>query len=792
MATGYRDVAILLIQSGGNISVTNARGATPLHNAAAVGDVSVIRMCLEFGASINTTDHDGRSPLHAAAAAGRTDAVRLLVEQGAETGIQDSEGNTALHLIASIANAALVQQLIEVATRQHHSFPWTNYYGDTPLHVAAAANATETLPLWLSVMDANVTDMNGRTPLHAAASSTSSVETLKLLLRHGADVNASDTQGLTPLHLAATNNNLMAARTLCWKSANVAVLALDGDSALHKALRAGAYDVAKFLATVGADVNIVARDGWNAHSMCMKLRASGHISVAEAIEARAHATAAALLSQHPDHALNTLNQQQSTPSPPRRAVSPHATTSTPPPSTFISTSVNSAGGTGSSYLNSLTSSARSVPAMAANSGYPSSASRSVSFRSPIQDDRSMALRADQIAVAMSEGRQKVMELTEQGSSLHRQLSDDLQTRRDMAAQLAAEREELRLVQLNLRNGREQHEQLLQEIAALREERLRNVNVAEVTEQLTSMRSEVAHLTNSIEQKREQLEILQRQVTETMRLHEQSMQTLSQHRTTAQHRLDELNARVQAQEAQLHKGDGLEKLLQELDSAVATQEQRLQELHLRNEEHELSVDVDKQRRSTELQKIENKHYAVEGKLATLLARVQQAEEAERDVTQRTIAAKQRLDGLNATIQRREETERSVKALEEQLADKERTLAAIRDEVLTRQEQLRQNRTSERQLQDSIDNLRGEMDASIRLRQAQITEIDTTLGTKQRELSSLEEMLLRRRHDLQNITQTAEQLKRDVQDKHQQQSMLADALDRTRAQIDRVRSMGGAAR
>jgi ankyrin repeat protein len=60
-----------------------------------------------------------------------------------------------------------------------------------------------------SGMGPNVTNDQGRTPLHGAAAASNespfyskNAEVVKVLLKHGADVNAKDNEGITPLAMA--------------------------------------------------------------------------------------------------------------------------------------------------------------------------------------------------------------------------------------------------------------------------------------------------------------------------------------------------------------------------------------------------------------------------------------------------------------------------------------------------------------------------------------------------------------------------------------------------------------
>ena len=84
----------------------------------------------------------------------------------------------------------------------------------TPLHRAAANNATETAQRLITQgADICAKDTLGRTPLHWAAWNNAA-ETTEVLLAQGANINEKDEYGQTPLHQAARNNATETAQLL--------------------------------------------------------------------------------------------------------------------------------------------------------------------------------------------------------------------------------------------------------------------------------------------------------------------------------------------------------------------------------------------------------------------------------------------------------------------------------------------------------------------------------------------------------------------------------------------------
>jgi 26S proteasome non-ATPase regulatory subunit 10 len=79
--------------------VKDRRGQLPLHRAAAIGSIPIIKLLLEEGKSpVNATDIDGLTALHHAISEGHGDAAIALLKAGAEADKKDSEGHLAIEM----------------------------------------------------------------------------------------------------------------------------------------------------------------------------------------------------------------------------------------------------------------------------------------------------------------------------------------------------------------------------------------------------------------------------------------------------------------------------------------------------------------------------------------------------------------------------------------------------------------------------------------------------------------------------------------------------------------------
>jgi ankyrin repeat protein len=202
-------------------SRTAPLGWTPLHIAAAVGNVETLRILLDAGADINARDTDiAATPLHVAIGFGQADAGRLLVERGADISARNADGATILHEAAYGRDLELIRQLEKA---------------DVRLDIfAAVALGDAKVVRQLADQDPDV--IRGRmpvyhkttmTPLHLAAFHDS-VKIIALLLELGADVASVDEQGRTPIDLALNAGKTSAYEQLKARGTvpNPAILAL--------------------------------------------------------------------------------------------------------------------------------------------------------------------------------------------------------------------------------------------------------------------------------------------------------------------------------------------------------------------------------------------------------------------------------------------------------------------------------------------------------------------------------------------------------------------------------------
>lgn len=117
------ETAAMLLRAGANVSVVDAYGMTPLHEAAFAGFADMCRLLLDFGAAWDALDTYRRTPLHWAAYFGSMSALVAIMDHEtgggsrsmhdirAHVGQQDYVGDSALDLAEWMGRVAVASYL---------------------------------------------------------------------------------------------------------------------------------------------------------------------------------------------------------------------------------------------------------------------------------------------------------------------------------------------------------------------------------------------------------------------------------------------------------------------------------------------------------------------------------------------------------------------------------------------------------------------------------------------------------------------------------------------------------
>ncbi|KAG1685828.1 hypothetical protein DVH05_007664 [Phytophthora capsici] len=193
--SGRRELATVLEEWGADVA------PTPLHEAAAAGNLATVQHLLSWGISADILGEfqrgaNSRTPLHWAAVMGRHRVISELVKRGADVNAKDSHGRTPLHWAARHNYAGAVEELLAVDA----DYLQLDYDGLTPLAFAVdggllRGDCIELFVRFGADVDAIVPNEVEETPLHIALRLGYKETALALLVQGKADFEEDDSVG---------------------------------------------------------------------------------------------------------------------------------------------------------------------------------------------------------------------------------------------------------------------------------------------------------------------------------------------------------------------------------------------------------------------------------------------------------------------------------------------------------------------------------------------------------------------------------------------------------------------
>ena len=221
-----------------------------------MANVDILRCLIENGVDVNSFSVDC-TPLMKAVENGDKDVVTFLTDHGANVAIKDKCGYTALHracIIYHDCSPEVLSCLIENGADVNLSTDKNR----TPLMTACEYGHVNTVTILIEHgANVNLQDRDGLTAVHYAVRGSQACEILSCLMENGADVDAKTFDDCTPLMRAAEIGDTKVATFLIEHGANVDLPDKTGATALYYALKCpgNLCEVMSFLIENGADIN---------------------------------------------------------------------------------------------------------------------------------------------------------------------------------------------------------------------------------------------------------------------------------------------------------------------------------------------------------------------------------------------------------------------------------------------------------------------------------------------------------------------------------------------------------
>ncbi|XP_070578623.1 L-asparaginase-like isoform X2 [Ptychodera flava] len=185
-------------------AISNCLFPSLLCAAAKVGDIKLMSELKKQGGELSMSDFDGRTPLHIAACEGHYEAVQYLLENGASIYARDRFGHSPLMDAIRFKNFDIIRLLRKTGAHIEHM---TQHQVGMRLCDAASLDDVDALKAWhMAGADVNCPDYNERTALHLAVL-CESIEAIKFLRENGAKTDIADSLGFTAQSLARQCKN---------------------------------------------------------------------------------------------------------------------------------------------------------------------------------------------------------------------------------------------------------------------------------------------------------------------------------------------------------------------------------------------------------------------------------------------------------------------------------------------------------------------------------------------------------------------------------------------------------
>jgi len=254
VTNSHLEVIRLLIHKGADLDVRDAEGASPLDEAVWHGSLDAVAMLLAHGARLNEPDAaTGATPINEAAFLGDKVLVRYLLQFHPDLGLVDNHGRDPLGNAIKMEKEECSLLLLEAEPTERQTPDFLEKTLETAVPKDESLLVADLLQRGA---DVNRLLASGATPLDLAAS-TGAAKVMRPLLENGADPNAASRDGASPLEDASLRGFDSIAGMLLEHGADVNRIN-DGSqtTALYAAASFGKANVVKVLLSHAANPNL--------------------------------------------------------------------------------------------------------------------------------------------------------------------------------------------------------------------------------------------------------------------------------------------------------------------------------------------------------------------------------------------------------------------------------------------------------------------------------------------------------------------------------------------------------
>ena len=266
---GHIEIVSLLLTYPINVNAKNSLDFTALGYAIKGGFLSICRLLFQYGASL---DDEEQCPLTLAARHGCTDMYKLLIEKGADIHQPTTNKSTPLGTAVAAGNLDACKLLLSLGADINH----IDDFDFSILDLAVASGNPEIVEYLLNA-GLTLSNFDKKKPPLVVATTKKYIDTVKILLAHGAEINQADEFGRTALSLSCANKSLELARLLIYAGANPNEADLHEKTPLVYAASCGSIELVKLLISHGAQLFSQKNYGYKALEHAVQ---SGHIEVA--------------------------------------------------------------------------------------------------------------------------------------------------------------------------------------------------------------------------------------------------------------------------------------------------------------------------------------------------------------------------------------------------------------------------------------------------------------------------------------------------------------------------------